>query len=97
MALEWTDTALDDVKALRDYIGKDSPHYARQFVERIFEIVEQLEEQPRMGRRVPEARRDDIRELIFQDYRIVYRTQPDRVQVITVIHGSRMLRAGQFE
>lgn len=46
-----------------------------------------------MGRLVPEADREDVRELIFQGYRIIYRTKPDRVQIITVIHGSRNLAA----
>lgn len=44
-----------------------------------------------MGRLVPEADRDDVRELIFQGYRIIYRTKPRRVQIITVLHGSRNL------
>ena len=46
-----------------------------------------------MGRLVPEANRDDVRELIFQGYRIIYRTKPYRVQIIAVIHGSRNLAA----
>ena len=91
MELEWTDPALDDLEDIRDYIGKDSPYYARRFIERIFDAIEKLQDHPRMGRPVPEADQDDVRELIFQGYRLIYRTKPDRVQVITVIHGSRNL------
>jgi plasmid stabilization system protein ParE len=46
-----------------------------------------------MGRPVPEANRDDIRELIHQGYRIIYKLD-DALQiaaVVTVIHGSRDL------
>ncbi len=93
MELEWTDPALDDLETIRDYIGKDSPYYARRFIERIFDAAEKLQDHPRMGRQVLEADRDDVRELIFQGYRIIYRTKTDRVQVITVIHGSRNLAA----
>ncbi len=50
-----------------------------------------------MGRPVPEADREDIRELIFQGYRIIYRTKPDQVQIITVIHGSRNLAAKEVK
>lgn len=72
MRLDWTDPALDDLEGIRDYIGKDSPYYARRFIERIFDAVEMLREQPRMGRLVPEANRDEVRELLFHGYRIIY-------------------------
>ncbi len=91
MELEWTDPALDDLEAIRDYIGRDSPYYSKRFIERIFDAAERLLDYPQMGRLVPEAGRDDVRELIFQGYRIIYRTKPNRVQVLTVIHGSRDL------
>jgi toxin ParE1/3/4 len=93
MQIEWSDAALDNLEIIRDYIGKDSPYYARRFIERIFDAAEALQDHPQMGRQVPEADRDDVRELIFQGYRIIYRTKSDRVQVITVIHGSRNLAA----
>jgi addiction module RelE/StbE family toxin len=97
MQIEWTDPALDDLEAIRDYIGNDSPHYARQFVERVFAVVEKLQDHPHIGRPVSEADHGDVRELIFQGYRIIYRTKPDRVQIATVIHGSRKLAAKETE
>lgn len=97
MLIEWTAPALDDLEAIRDYIGKDSPYYGRQFIERIFDAAEKLLDHPKMGRPVPEADRDDVRELIYQGYRIIYRTKPDRVQVITVVHGSRNLAAKEVK
>ena len=72
MRLDWTDPALDDIEGIRDYIGKDSPYYARRFIERIFDAVEMLREQPSMGRLVPEANRYGVRELLFHGYRIIY-------------------------
>ena len=96
MVLEWTDPALDDLEIIRDYIAKDSPYYAKRFIERIFDAAEKLQNHPQMGRLVPEANRDDVRELIFQGYRIIYRTKPYRVQIITVIHGSRNLAAKEI-
>jgi len=97
MLIEWTDPALDDLEIIRDYIGKDSPYYARQFIERIFDAAERLQDHPKIGRPVPEAGREDVRELIYQGYRIIYRTKPDRVQIITVIHGSRNLAANEVK
>jgi toxin ParE1/3/4 len=42
-----------------------------------------------MGRIVPEAEDESIRELLFQSYRIMYLVETDRVLVLTVVHGCR--------
>ena len=44
-----------------------------------------------MGRVVPEAQLEDIREILYRTYRIIYRIIGERVEVIAVIHGSRDL------
>lgn len=92
MHLEWTEPALVDLEAIRDYIAQDSPANADRFVDRLFTSAKKLTDFPRIGRPVPEAddTSEDIRELIFRDYRIIYRVT-DRVQVLTVIHGARDL------
>ncbi|MCC7412732.1 MAG: type II toxin-antitoxin system RelE/ParE family toxin [Gammaproteobacteria bacterium] len=91
MRIEWARSARDDLRDLRDYIAKDSPYYAQAFIERIIAAVESLPAQPQRGRRVPEADRDDVRELLFQNYRIIYLLRPDTLYVVTVVHGSRDL------
>jgi hypothetical protein len=40
-----------------------------------------------MGRFVPEADDGNIRELLFYNYRIIYRFETDRILVLTIIHG----------
>ena len=92
MRIKWTEPALDDMEGIQAYIAKDSVYYARQFIERIFEAAKKLEDFPEIGRHVPETEeRNDVRELIFQGYRIIYLAQSDTVSIITVIHGSRDL------
>jgi len=94
MRIEWTDPSLADLAAIRDYIARDSERYAYQFVERIIAAVEKLPDFPMMGRVVPESRGQSttIRELLFQNYRIIYRLRVDRIQIITVLHGARDLK-----
>ncbi len=92
MQIRWTQLALDDLEAIQAYISKDSVFYAKQFIERIFETVSKLKDFPEIGRRVPEAEeRKDVRELVFQGYRIIYLIQTRNISIITVIHGSRNL------
>ena len=93
MRIEWTEPALDDLAAIREYIARDSEQYAVQFVGRIIDAVEKLSSFPEMGRKVPESRRRDrVRELLFQNYRIIYRLASERIQIIAVLHGARDLR-----
>ena len=94
MRLEWSRQARTDIRQLRAYISQDSPFYARQFIERLFKRIDNLPEFPRMGRAVPEAEREDIREIFYQGYRIIYRTASDHLLIVTVLHGSQDL-AGQ--
>jgi toxin ParE1/3/4 len=91
MRLEWTEPAVESLQTIKDYIAKDNEFYAARFVRRIVAAAERLVDFPNLGRRVPEADRDDIREIFFQAYRIIYRLMADRVQILAVVHGGRDL------
>ena len=94
MLIEWSQRARTDIRDLKAYIAKDSPYYARRFTERIVTSVEKLAEFPQIGRPVPEAEgRDDVRELIYQGYRIIYLIRSNSVFIVTILHGSRDLAA----
>ena len=71
------------------------PFYAEQFIDRLIDAVGVLQDHPQLGRHVPEAEdREDVRELLFQSYRVIYLVETGQVSILTVIHGSRDL-AGQ--
>ncbi|MEK6662842.1 MAG: type II toxin-antitoxin system RelE/ParE family toxin [Pseudomonadota bacterium] len=92
MRLAWSDVAEADLDELYDYIARDVPYYAEQFVDRLIDAVCVLKDHPRLGRQVPEAdTREDVRELIFQGYRIIYLIETGQVYILAVIHGSRDL------
>lgn len=99
MRLDWADPALDDLEEIRDYIAKDSPSNARQFIQRIFDTTEeQLTDFPQIGRQVPEANEstEEVRELLFEDYRIIYwRKTPEHIQIVAVVHGSQDLAGAE--
>lgn len=92
MKLEWTKPALADMQAIRDYIGRDSSYYAARFIEKVIASIEKLEEFPQAGRTVEEAENANLRELLFQNYRIMYQVDSQRVLILAVIHGARKNR-----
>ncbi len=80
-----------DLGDIYAYIARDVPVYAEQFIDRIIQTTYLLHEQAFMGRTVPEAEREDVRELILQNYRIIYLVKPDYLYIVAVVHGSRDL------
>ena len=86
----WTSQAIADVAAIRDYISRDSRRYAALVAERVVASVERLEAFPLSGRVVPEGNDEMLRELLWGNYRIVYRVADEVIEVLTVFHGARL-------
>ena len=87
----WTERALSDVEAIRDYIARDSETAAAHMVARFLGAVDLVAQFPRAGRVVPELGREDVRERILGNYRIVYRLLRGDAEVLTVHHAARRL------
>lgn len=55
---------------------------------RVVDATERLAYFPLLGRIVPEWGREDLREILFQNHRIVYRVAGNEVRIYLVIHGA---------
>lgn len=91
MKVIWTPRAQQRLQEIHDYIAKDQPGNAARWVARVLDRGEQIGEQPRSGRVVPEYQRETLREVFEGDYRVIYRIRSRQVDVLTVRHGARML------
>jgi plasmid stabilization system protein ParE len=85
----WTETAKNSLKQIHDFIALDSGYYAKEVVENILHLAEELVDLPRRGRIVPERQQDNLRELFLYSYRIIYRISDPDIVVLTVLHGKR--------
>lgn len=88
----WTRQAVEDVEAIKAYVARDSEQYAGLLGERLVAAVDRLELFPNSGRIVPEVGDDSLREVIYGNYRLVYRLQSESVEVVTIYHAARLLR-----
>jgi toxin ParE1/3/4 len=88
--IRWTEQAVADLEAIRDYVARDSAKYATLLVERLIASLDRVSLFPEIGRIVPEYQRADIRELILGSYRVVYRLRSGAAEVLTVFHGARL-------
>jgi addiction module RelE/StbE family toxin len=89
--IEWSFKAENDLNEIIDYIAQDSLEYALSFYEEVSEKIENLIQFPKIGRIVPELDESNIRELILRNYRIIYRISDNRIQIVRLIHGSRII------
>jgi toxin ParE1/3/4 len=95
--VRWTEQAVQDLRSIREFIERDSLRYGRLVAERLYDATTRIETFPRSGRTVPELGREDIRELIIGDYRIVYRLEGELAVLLTVYRSSMLFPYRLFD
>ena len=91
MKIVWSPLAIDRAAEIAEYISSDNPAAAREWVDKIFAKVGLLSSSPEIGRVVPEIERKEIREIIFGNYRIIYRLESVSISILTIRHGKQIL------
>jgi toxin ParE1/3/4 len=99
-ALIWTETALQDLDAIADYIALDNPRAPRELVQRVFQHVEQLKAYPESGAFPPELRQSSrrYRQIVEPPCRVFYRydRRSKNVFVLYVMRGEMRLRKSRL-
>jgi toxin ParE1/3/4 len=91
MRIEWSESAVLDLEGIKEFIERDSEYYAIEFASRIIEVVEKLSVFPNLGRKVPEVEDEMIREIVFHNYRLIYKLSDESILVLAIIHAARDL------
>ena len=91
MTAQWTDKALQRLQQIHDHIASDSPVNAEHFVDRLTNKAALIATQPHAGVVVKKYQRDEIREVYEGQYRIIYQIREQRIEILTVRHGARLL------
>ena len=87
----WSLQARDDLREIALFIAADNPTAAESFGLRLMARTDSLADFPRLGRVVPEADDENIREIILRPYRIIYQVLPAQqvVAIARIWHGAR--------
>src|SRR3954463_6131922 len=80
-----------DLRRIGHRIARGNPEAAVAWVQKLQDRARQAGQAPWQGRKVPEIDRDDIREAIAGNYRIVYVVQAAVVLILTIFEGHRLL------
>jgi toxin ParE1/3/4 len=87
----FSDPAIEDLGGIVRFIARDNPIAANQFGNKLLNSVRHLAAFPRIGRVVPEQSDENIREIVFADYRIFHRVKDEQrtVEIVRFWHGAR--------
>jgi len=89
--LIWSDRALRDLQAIDAYIAADDPIAAARWVDKLLAAAQRLVVLPNSGHSVRDEGREHLKQVLVRTYRIVYRFDDERVEVVTVFEGHQLL------
>ena len=89
--IRWSPRAIEHFEDICNYIAKDSEYYAALFAKRINAIIKAIPQFPKAGRVVPEYNDENLREKIYESYRIVYRLKGEFIEIVAICHGAKLL------
>jgi plasmid stabilization system protein ParE len=93
MVIHYTTRFVHELDEQADYLAQYSAKRVALMVDSVFRQLDLLHQHPRMGRIVPEFGNETIRELLYRQYRIIYRLiSPERIDVLTLQTGLRPLQ-----
>jgi len=96
MKVIWSKESLKRLIEIEEFIAEDNPEKAVEFTDFLISKSFLLEENPKMGRAVPEFPDPDIRELLIKGYRLVYHISENRIDILTVFEGHRLIRKSEI-
>lgn len=97
MNVIWSPLAVSRASKIAEYIACDKPSVAKRWVDEIFAKVEQLKFFPEIGRVVHEISDNKFRELLYDNYRIIYRVGIKQISILTIRHGKQILPINEIK
>ena len=93
MIIRWTDVSKKNLYEIRRYIARSHPATAKKFVKRLKDDVSiQLRDFPLSGRIIPEIEDPLYREIIFGNYRIMYKAEESLNTILAVRNSNQLFR-----
>lgn len=75
MRIRFTQTALNQLEAVKDYISKDNPEFAPKYLKKIIDRIKELKSFPYIGKVNLVHNRQDIREIIIEGFKVIYQVK----------------------
>jgi len=83
-------SAKNDLKEIYQYIRKDSEYYASKTIIEIKKHIYNLRFFPYSGRKIPEINQQNFLEIIYKNFRIMYKIESKyKISILRIYHSSR--------
>ncbi len=86
--------AQQELLQIKWYIEQDSEFYANKTVNEINKRIDKLLLFPEMGKVIDKE--DNIRQIIYKSYKILYRFNSQKIYILHIIHHSRDISSLKF-
>jgi toxin ParE1/3/4 len=91
-SITFAESAVADFEDIMQwYVNQEAPHIGQKLVTEILTDIEQPALYPDMGRVAPEFGQSNLRELIRNPFRIVYRHDAAKVRIVRIWRSERLL------
>ena len=87
----WSERALREIAGIYEFIAYDSERNAAAFTVKLVAAINNLADNPGIGRMVPEIGDLLLREKFFRNYRIVYKIFTKEIKIVSIAHCSKLL------
>ncbi|MEK6543921.1 MAG: type II toxin-antitoxin system RelE/ParE family toxin [Elusimicrobiota bacterium] len=93
LPIRWSKEAVENLRFIRNHISLDSPKRATDFCKKLIKNAGSLRILPHRGREVPELwdQNPTPREILTGEYRLIYRVNSKRVEIVMIVHARRIL------
>lgn len=86
MNVVWSDEALYALVALEIRLAERyTGEKAAQIIDELVQRIARLQDHPQLGRVVPEYGQWQLRELVDNWNRVLYRLRPDAIEIVTIV------------
>ena len=92
MKVLWSKESLHRLREIEEFIAQDNGTKAIEFTNFMISKSVLIENNPNIGRVVPEFANPQIRELIIKGYRLIYKISENKIDILTVFEGHRLIR-----
>ena len=93
MSIRVTNSAFKDLENIKEYYAEQGvPDIGTKFISEILDHIETLNENPEIGRLVPEFDDKSIREIIHPPFRAIYLLGESSISLIRVWRSERLLK-----
>ena len=89
MYIVWTESAKED---LANYRNESKILNVEIYIEKLIDYVDELENYPRLGKKIFNKKDKEIRKLIYKMHKILYYLENDKIFILAVLHGHRDMK-----